>query len=522
MPGRRNRKPRPAQPEVAGVGGHDRVVGQDPAERRDRAARVDARAVPGDRRRRPTPPPTPPDPRRCASWRVATRAASSTARPSSRSLAALRNALASAATAMRGAVEPGAPARLEVDVRPGRTVARHRIAVRRRLVQPAPDDEQRVGGVEPLADGRGGAEAGHPEVERVVVRDDVAAAPAGDDRDLEELGEAGQLGRRPGAQDAGAGQDHRASRRGEELDDGAELLVGRARDGRPDRVEPGIVGASARRGGPRPATGGPGRAGRRAPARIASAIAPGTSSTAPGSAAHLASPPRVATWSISWNASRPRYGRSTWPTRANIGVESWRAVWIPMARLAAPTARVPRHTAGRPVSCPWASAMNAAAPSWRVATTRMPAAFERVEQAEEGLAGHGEGVPDAGRAERVGDEPADGPRAGVDDRLEVGRSHGVGRSGGVGGARRRARRLGSVGRRLGVGRRVGRRRLATVRPSRTVGASPAPPRPRQSCRRRQRRARAARAARPPRVRMRVRRRRPRWSARQRVRRRARS
>ena len=107
--------------------------------------------------------------------------------------------------------------------------------------------------------------------------------------------------------------------------------------------------------------------------RIASAIAPGTSSTAPGSAAHLARPPRVATWSISWNASRPRYARSTWPTIANIGVESCRAVWIPMARLAAPTARVPRHTAGRPVSCPWASAMNAAAPSWRVATTRMPA-----------------------------------------------------------------------------------------------------------------------------------------------------
>ena len=48
-------------------------------------------------------------------------------------------------------------------------------------------------------------------------------------------------------------------------------------------------------------------------------------------------------------------------------------MWIPMARLDAPTARVPRHTAGRPVSCPYASAMNAAPPSWRVATTRMPA-----------------------------------------------------------------------------------------------------------------------------------------------------
>ena len=45
-----------------------------------------------------------------------------------------------------------------------------------------------------------------------------------------------------------------------------------------------------------------------------------------------------------------------------------------MARLLAPTARVARHAAGRPVSWPWASAMNAAAPSWRVATTLIPAA----------------------------------------------------------------------------------------------------------------------------------------------------
>ena len=69
----------------------------------------------------------------------------------------------------------------------------------------------------------------------------------------------------------------------------------------------------------------------------------------------------------------PGASRATWPTIANIGVESWRAVWMPIARFEAPTARVPRQAAGRPVSWPWASAMNAAAPSWRVATTRMPA-----------------------------------------------------------------------------------------------------------------------------------------------------
>ena len=46
-PGRRNRKPRPGPArEVARVGRQDRVVGQDPPERRDRPARVDAGAVP--------------------------------------------------------------------------------------------------------------------------------------------------------------------------------------------------------------------------------------------------------------------------------------------------------------------------------------------------------------------------------------------------------------------------------------------------------------------------------------------
>ena len=46
-----------------------------------------------------------------------------------------------------------------------------------------------------------------------------------------------------------------------------------------------------------------------------------------------------------------------------MAVESAVAVWMPMARFAAPTARVPRQAAGRPVSWPYASAANAAAPS---------------------------------------------------------------------------------------------------------------------------------------------------------------
>ncbi len=95
---------------------------------------------------------------------------------------------------------------------------------------------------------------------------------------------------------------------------------------------------------------GPGRpstAARTAASRVAAAV-----SASPISPAHLARPPIVLTRSISWNASRPRRPRSTPPTMTNIGVESAVAVWMPMARFAAPTARVPRHAAGRPVSWP--------------------------------------------------------------------------------------------------------------------------------------------------------------------------
>ena len=146
--------------------------------------------------------------------------------------------------------------------------------------------------------------------------------------------------------------------------------VARGTPGRSASARSSSTTSSSRSSGSDSSTG-PGRPD--SASRTACAMTPGTSSARRGSAAHLARPPMVATWSISWKASRPWNARSTWPTSANIGLESWRAVWIPMARLALPTARVPRLAAGRPVSCPWASAMNAAPPSWRVATTRIPA-----------------------------------------------------------------------------------------------------------------------------------------------------
>ena len=115
----------------------------------------------------------------------------------------------------------------------------------------------------------------------MVVRDDVARRHAGDDRDLEQLGEAHQLGRRPGTQDAATGEDDRALGRGQELDHRADLLVGRSRDA-------GGRAASSRASSGiglveqvlRAATGGPGPGRPPSAWRIASAIAPATSSAA--------------------------------------------------------------------------------------------------------------------------------------------------------------------------------------------------------------------------------------------------
>ena len=78
--------------------------------------------------------------------------------------------------------------------------------------------------------------------------------------------------------------------------------------GRAGAVGPGVVGRSARRGGPRAATAGRGPVGHRGPDGPPRPSSSGISSAVCGSAAHLASPPSVATWSISWKASRPEQG----------------------------------------------------------------------------------------------------------------------------------------------------------------------------------------------------------------------
>ena len=178
-----------------------------------------------------------------------------------------------------------------------------------------------------------------------------------------------------------------------------------------------------------------------------------------GSAAHLARPPIVATWSISWNASCPRWARATWPTIANIGVESWRAVWMPIARFAAPTARVPRQAAGRPGQLAVGLGHERRRTLVAGGDDADAGVAEGVEEAEERLAGHREGVADAGAAQGVGDEAPDGPRPGVGRRPPP---------------RRRDRLLGSLGPRVG-GSVGGARRGST---GASAGSRAAPPEPR--------------------------------------------
>ena len=184
-PGRRKRKPRAAQrAEAAGVGRHDRVVGQELAEGRDDLAGMDAGAAPGmavDHGRRL--------PGRAilgVARRSGRRRRRRRARPrdSRRATAARRNSRASAVIVIAaGGSSSGDASRRDVDVRPARPGAPGSDQpIGRDLAEPRADHEHRVGVGEALADGRRRAVAGHAEVQRVVVRDHVAAAPRGDDR----------------------------------------------------------------------------------------------------------------------------------------------------------------------------------------------------------------------------------------------------------------------------------------------------------------------------------------------------
>src|SRR5450759_1785018 len=151
---------------------------------------------------------------------------------------------------------------------------------------------------------------------------------------------------------------------GGDVRDGPSAAAGVVRDG-------ASATSSARRSSGRERSTGPGRP--VVARRSASSSAAGSAAASRTSRAQRQYPPIVAARSTSWNPSRPRVDRSTWPISAMTGSESAWATWRPMARFAAPTARDPRTAVGWPLSAAEAAAMNAALPSWRVATTRIPA-----------------------------------------------------------------------------------------------------------------------------------------------------
>ncbi len=70
------------------------------------------------------------------------------------------------------------------------------------------------------------------------------------------------------------------------------------------------------------------------------------------SAVHLAMVANTRAISSSWNASRSRSERATWPTSSSIGAESWAASWTPTLALVAPGPRVTMQIPGQPVSLP--------------------------------------------------------------------------------------------------------------------------------------------------------------------------
>ena len=170
----------------------------------------------------------------------------------------------------RRRIADGPLARLEVHVDPALARGRDRVAAGRDLAEARADDQQRVGGPDPLADHGRAAVAGHAQVQGVVVGDHVAAPPGGDHGHVEQLREPDEVVRAAGAQHAGAGEDHGPLGRGEQV----EHRRGRPRPraargarGRPGRATPSGSGRWRTSSG-RARSAGPGRPSTRGPDRL--------------------------------------------------------------------------------------------------------------------------------------------------------------------------------------------------------------------------------------------------------------
>ncbi len=265
---------------------------------------------------------------------------------------------------------------LQVDVRPARAGGRHGPPVRGHLVEATAEHQHGVRLEEPRQHGRRGEVAAHPEIEGVVVGEGIGPPPGSHHGQVHHLRQAHEVGRRPRAEDAGAGEDDGALRVEEEVEDPLDRRRVRLRGARRSQHGGGRDAAAVGGSGlveevlGMPRGTGPGRP--VVARRSASSRAPGSAATSRTSRAQRQRPPSVATRSASWNASRPREDRVTWPTMAISGAESACAACRAIARFDDPTARVTRTAAGRPVSAPCAAAMKPAPLSWRVAMTRMP------------------------------------------------------------------------------------------------------------------------------------------------------
>ena len=263
----------------------------------------------------------------------------------------------------------------------------------------------------------------------MVVRDDVRAAPGADDRHLQELGEAGQLGRGPCAQDAGAGQDDRPPGRRQELDDGADLVVGRARLARPGRVRPDVVGHRlveeilGQRQVGRSGSAAEGLTGRL-----------GHGGRDLGRGVRLGGPLGEATEGRDLVDLLERLAAQPLPLDLADRHEHRGRI---LAGRVDPDAEVrPAHGTRPEADRGPAGQLAMGLGHERRATlvTRGddpdPGALERVEQAQERFARDGERVAHAGRPQRIGDEPSDRPRSGVGHRLD--RSGAAGSAGSAG------------------------------------------------------------------------------------------
>ena len=100
----------------------------------------------------------------------------------------------------------------------------------------------------------------------------------------------------------------------------------------------------------------------------------------------------------------------TWPTNTIIGVESWRAIWMPAEALVAPGPRVTKQMPGRPVALPTASAMMAAPLSCRQTVSVMLLIVKRIERRQIAFARHAEHMAHAVDRQLVDQDFAAGPR----------------------------------------------------------------------------------------------------------------